>query len=79
MLYALAVELADSSREMVYLSKVAQTGCFGIGRTGRWVGKGEQLHDVCVAHPAVGLPRLAFLTIMFAHDLQAQHLCIELL
>ena len=56
-LYALAVKLADGCRKIVHLeSEVAQTGCFGIGRTCRRIGKGEQLHYVCVAHPAVSLP-----------------------
>ena len=31
-------------------------GTVGIGRTCRRIGKGEQLHYVCVAHPAVSLP-----------------------
>ena len=56
-LYALAVEFADRRREVVHLeSKMAQTGCFGIGRTCRRIGEGEQFYDVCVANKAVRLP-----------------------
>lgn len=51
------VKFINCLRKIIYLkSKMAQTGCFRIGRTCRWVREGEQLDDIVVIKSAVSFP-----------------------